>query len=34
MSRSLGDSVVHRSGVSAEPEIIEHSIGDIYAIYI
>eukprot|EP01041_Mallomonas_annulata_P007072 gene7072-14383_t len=26
MSRSLGDSVVHRSGVSAEPEIIEHTI--------
>eukprot|EP00607_Mallomonas_marina_P008747 CAMPEP_0182417246 /NCGR_PEP_ID=MMETSP1167-20130531/1678_1 /TAXON_ID=2988 /ORGANISM="Mallomonas Sp, Strain CCMP3275" /LENGTH=461 /DNA_ID=CAMNT_0024590659 /DNA_START=296 /DNA_END=1681 /DNA_ORIENTATION=- len=26
MSRSLGDSVVHRSGVSAEPEIIDHII--------
>ena len=27
MSRSLGDSVVHRCGVSAEPETIEHTIG-------
>lgn len=26
MSRSLGDSVVHRSGVSAEPETIEHIV--------
>lgn len=26
MSRSLGDSVVHKSGVSAEPEILEHMI--------
>lgn len=26
MSRSLGDSVVHRSGVSAEPETIEHLV--------
>jgi len=28
MSRSLGDAVVHRSGVSAEPEIIEHTVDD------
>jgi serine/threonine protein phosphatase PrpC len=26
MSRSLGDSVVHKCGVSAEPEILEHMI--------
>ena len=26
MSRSLGDSVVHRCGVSAEPETFEHSV--------
>ena len=26
MSRSLGDSIVHKSGVSAEPEILEHTI--------
>ena len=24
MSRSLGDAIVHRSGVSAEPETLEH----------
>jgi serine/threonine protein phosphatase PrpC len=28
MSRSLGDLVVHKSGCSAEPEIIEHTIED------
>jgi len=28
MSRSLGDSVVHKCGVSAEPEILEHSIDE------
>lgn len=28
MSRSLGDSVVHRCGVSAEPETIEHTISE------
>ena len=28
MSRSLGDAVVHRSGVSAEPEIIEHTVDE------
>ena len=28
MSRSLGDIVVHRCGVSAEPEIIEHIIDE------
>lgn len=26
MSRSLGDTIVHRSGVSAEPEILEHYV--------
>jgi serine/threonine protein phosphatase PrpC len=29
MSRSLGDSIVHRSGVSAEPELIQHDIEDV-----
>jgi serine/threonine protein phosphatase PrpC len=29
MSRSLGDTVVHRCGVSAEPEITEHVIDDL-----
>lgn len=28
MSRSLGDAVVHRCGVSAEPETIDHTIAD------
>jgi serine/threonine protein phosphatase PrpC len=28
MSRSLGDAVVHKFGVSAEPEVIEHIIED------
>jgi len=28
MSRSLGDAVVHRSGVSADPEVIEHTIDE------
>jgi serine/threonine protein phosphatase PrpC len=28
MSRSLGDSIVHKSGVSAEPEILEHQVDD------
>jgi serine/threonine protein phosphatase PrpC len=28
MSRSLGDSVVHRFGVSAEPEVTEHQLTD------
>tara|TARA_B100001971_G_C17680165_1_gene281863 strand:- start:41 stop:442 length:402 start_codon:yes stop_codon:yes gene_type:complete len=34
MSRSLGDSIVHKSGVSAEPEILEHAVeeGDEFAI--
>jgi serine/threonine protein phosphatase PrpC len=26
MSRSLGDTIVHKSGVSAEPEILEHIV--------
>ena len=29
MSRSLGDSVVHRCGVSAEPETFEHTVGPL-----
>ena len=29
MSRSLGDSIVHRSGVSADPEVLDYS-KDIY----
>ena len=29
MSRSLGDSVVHRCGVSAEPETFEHTVGSL-----
>jgi serine/threonine protein phosphatase PrpC len=29
MSRSLGDSVVHRCGVSAEPETFEHTVGNL-----
>lgn len=28
MSRSLGDSIVHKSGVSAEPEVLEHALGE------
>jgi len=28
MSRSLGDSIAHKSGVSAEPEILDHSIDE------
>ena len=28
MSRSLGDSIVHRSGVSAEPETLEHIVDE------
>ena len=28
MSRSLGDSIVHTVGVSAEPEITDHEIQD------
>jgi serine/threonine protein phosphatase PrpC len=28
MSRSLGDMIVHKCGVSAEPEILEHTIGN------
>lgn len=28
MSRSLGDGIVHKCGVSAEPEIIDHTIVD------
>mmetsp|Transcript_26734 Transcript_26734/g.44700 ORF Transcript_26734/g.44700 Transcript_26734/m.44700 type:complete len:337 (-) Transcript_26734:148-1158(-) len=28
MSRSLGDSIVHKSGVSAEPELIERVVDD------
>eukprot|EP01035_Chromulina_nebulosa_P019097 gene19097-24925_t len=28
MSRSLGDVIVHRSGVTSDPEIIEHVIVD------
>lgn len=26
--RSLGDSIVHKSGVSAEPETLEHMLDD------
>lgn len=26
MSRSLGDAIVHKCGVSAEPEILEHQV--------
>ena len=29
MSRSLGDAVAHKCGVSAEPEILEHTIEDV-----
>jgi len=34
MSRSLGDSIVHKSGVSADPEIMEHAVeeGDEFVI--
>lgn len=28
MSRSLGDTVVHKSGVSADPEVIEHMVDE------
>jgi serine/threonine protein phosphatase PrpC len=28
MSRSLGDAIVHKCGVSAEPEILEHALDD------
>ncbi len=28
MSRSLGDAVVHKFGVSSEPEVIEHMVDD------
>ena len=28
MSRSLGDTIVHRSGVSAEPETLEHIVDE------
>ena len=28
MSRSLGDSIVHRSGVSADPEVLEYVVED------
>lgn len=28
MSRSLGDAIVHKCGVSAEPEVLEHLIDD------
>jgi serine/threonine protein phosphatase PrpC len=34
MSRSLGDSVVHKCGVSAEPELIEHVIDEYDEFYI
>jgi serine/threonine protein phosphatase PrpC len=34
MSRSLGDSVVHKSGVSAEPELIERVIDDYDDFFI
>ena len=34
MSRSLGDSIVHSVGVSAEPEITEHEISDVDAFVI
>ena len=26
MSRSLGDAIVHKCGVSAEPEVLEHQV--------
>lgn len=29
MSRSLGDGIVHKCGVSAEPEIIEHALDEM-----
>lgn len=28
MSRSLGDSIVHKSGVSAEPEVVDHALDE------
>ena len=28
MSRSLGDAIAHKSGVSAEPEIFDHTIDE------
>lgn len=28
MSRSLGDAIVHKSGVSAEPEILDHMVDE------
>jgi serine/threonine protein phosphatase PrpC len=34
MSRSLGDSVVHKCGCSAEPELMEHKIDDQDDFYI
>jgi serine/threonine protein phosphatase PrpC len=34
MSRSLGDSIVHRCGVSAEPETFQHTVdsSDVFMI--
>ena len=29
MSRSLGDAVAHKCGVSAEPEILEHTVEEV-----
>jgi serine/threonine protein phosphatase PrpC len=29
MSRSLGDAIVHKCGVSAEPEVLEHVVDDL-----
>jgi serine/threonine protein phosphatase PrpC len=34
MSRSLGDSIVHKSGVSAEPECIDRTIDDFDEFFI
>jgi len=29
MSRSLGDAIVHKCGVSAEPEVLEHQVDEM-----
>ena len=34
MSRSLGDAIVHKSGVSAEPEISERIIDEFDDFFI
>lgn len=36
MSRSLGDDIAHKAGVSSEPEVMEHEIdaNDQVKIYV